>query len=63
MVSFESILGTAHVVQASMAVQLLVAELPWNRHWVCIDRFFRESEIRRKRLHKKTTIFEMQHDM
>lgn len=46
--SFESNMSTLLRARASIAVESFTTELPWNRHRHCINRFLRESEMRRR---------------
>lgn len=52
-ISFRSILSTVHVARANIAMQSLTWELPRADHRFYVNRFFRETRVKRKRLHEQ----------
>lgn len=53
----ESVLSTTHVFRGNIAVHPSTAELLWSRHMFYINRFFRNSGMRRRRVHGQDNIY------
>lgn len=47
---FQSILSTVHVVWGNVAVHPFTTKLPWSLHGFYITRFFKVSEVTRRRV-------------
>lgn len=50
-ISSESILSAVHFARANIAAHSFTTELPRNRQWFSIHRFFGESGMKRKRVY------------